>query len=566
MGRRRAASAAAAVVGGGAVLLWPAFLNGYPLVFVDTASFLHQTAVTPPVWDKPVVYGPLLHAFHWRGTLWPAAAAQALLLSWLLWRTGRMLRGGAGAGAHLLLVLALSAATAAPWFASLLMPDVLAPALVLAAALLGWGEPRPAERAGLLLVSVLAAAAHLSHLPLLGALLLVLAALGRWRGLRDGAAALVAAVLLVVATNAAFQGRAALSPHGAVFAVARLVADGPAARTIEARCPGAGWHLCRWAGGRLPTDSDEFLWSPDGPAWAPRLDGALPGGPISLAPEAGAILRETLAREPWGVLRAAAANTVRQLLAARTGDTLVPDHLPESVAVELARSFPAAENARFAASLQFHGTLPAAAAPFLWPHVPALAAGTVALVLAAFSAVRRGLARGDGAPARLPALRRVGVLANAGGDGRAQRAARPLRRAHRPWLLPLAGLMAWCRRGGWRGRRAGSPRRPRRCAPGPPRRDAARLRPGRRGAGVRRSSCWRVVKGVAGFGLPTVGLGLCVLSRPLPEAMALMLLPTIATNVWQAVAGGAPARDLAPVALVPAGRGGRDAGGGGQHF
>ena len=48
-----------------------------------------------------------------------------------------------------------------------------------------------------------------------------------------------------------------------------------------------------------------------------------------------------------------------------------------------------------------------------------------------------------------------------------------------------------------------------------------------------------LVKGVAGFGLPTVGLGLLVLSRPLPEAMALMLLPTIATNVWQAVAGGA---------------------------
>ena len=48
-----------------------------------------------------------------------------------------------------------------------------------------------------------------------------------------------------------------------------------------------------------------------------------------------------------------------------------------------------------------------------------------------------------------------------------------------------------------------------------------------------------LVKGVAGFGLPTVGLGLLALSRPLPEAMALMLLPTIATNIWQALAGGA---------------------------
>jgi hypothetical protein len=48
-----------------------------------------------------------------------------------------------------------------------------------------------------------------------------------------------------------------------------------------------------------------------------------------------------------------------------------------------------------------------------------------------------------------------------------------------------------------------------------------------------------VVKGVAGFGLPTVSLGLLALTRPLPEAMALVLLPTLATNIWQALASGA---------------------------
>lgn len=47
------------------------------------------------------------------------------------------------------------------------------------------------------------------------------------------------------------------------------------------------------------------------------------------------------------------------------------------------------------------------------------------------------------------------------------------------------------------------------------------------------------VKGVAGFGLPTVTLGLLALTRPLPEAMALMLAPTLATNVWQALVGPA---------------------------
>ena len=46
------------------------------------------------------------------------------------------------------------------------------------------------------------------------------------------------------------------------------------------------------------------------------------------------------------------------------------------------------------------------------------------------------------------------------------------------------------------------------------------------------------VKGVVGFGLPTITLGLLALTRPLPEAMALVVAPTLATNIWQALAGG----------------------------
>ncbi len=46
------------------------------------------------------------------------------------------------------------------------------------------------------------------------------------------------------------------------------------------------------------------------------------------------------------------------------------------------------------------------------------------------------------------------------------------------------------------------------------------------------------VKGVAGFGLPTVSIALLALARPLPEAMALMLVPSLTTNLWQAFAGG----------------------------
>jgi len=46
------------------------------------------------------------------------------------------------------------------------------------------------------------------------------------------------------------------------------------------------------------------------------------------------------------------------------------------------------------------------------------------------------------------------------------------------------------------------------------------------------------VKGVIGLGLPTVVLGLMTVASDLPTAMALLLVPSFATNLWQGMVGG----------------------------
>lgn len=45
------------------------------------------------------------------------------------------------------------------------------------------------------------------------------------------------------------------------------------------------------------------------------------------------------------------------------------------------------------------------------------------------------------------------------------------------------------------------------------------------------------VKGLVGMGLPTVVMGLLAAAMPLPQAAALMLLPSFVTNIWQAWRG-----------------------------
>ena len=47
-----------------------------------------------------------------------------------------------------------------------------------------------------------------------------------------------------------------------------------------------------------------------------------------------------------------------------------------------------------------------------------------------------------------------------------------------------------------------------------------------------------VVKGVIGLGLPSVSLALLAVIIDLPSAMALIVVPTFFTNVWQALVGG----------------------------
>jgi uncharacterized membrane protein YfcA len=61
-----------------------------------------------------------------------------------------------------------------------------------------------------------------------------------------------------------------------------------------------------------------------------------------------------------------------------------------------------------------------------------------------------------------------------------------------------------------------------------------------------------IVKGVIGLGLPTISMGLLALVMPPAEAAALLIVPSLATNVWQMLAGpnlGAILRRLWPAML-----------------
>ena len=156
---------AAAVALSALMLVWPAFWNGYPLIFADTGTYLGQALLIYLGWDRPPFYSVFLFATHWRLTLWGPILAQGLIMAHLLGMTLRVL-GRPNPWLLLPVVLALSVLTSLPWLAAQLMPDLFTGVVVLALWLLGFKAESLSrgERLWMLLLATAAIAFHQSHL------------------------------------------------------------------------------------------------------------------------------------------------------------------------------------------------------------------------------------------------------------------------------------------------------------------------------------------------------------------------------------------------------------------
>ncbi|OJW27306.1 MAG: hypothetical protein BGO51_05870 [Rhodospirillales bacterium 69-11] len=372
-----------AVLLGALILLWPAAWNGYPIVFSDTGTYLSQAIEHYLGWDRPPVYSLFMLPLHLRLSTWPVVAVQALLashtiaLAWRCFATPDPATPAAGPRLIFLLLL-LAAASWLPWLVCDLTPDLFTPLLVLALAMMVVTPDRlrPSERIWVAMFAGFMIATQLSSLPLAAALLLVLLPLRRRLGgagrVRWGLALAppVLAMAGLVAINLAGHGRAAISPYGNVFLLARVIYDGPGMAVLQRDCPAAGWRLCTTLDA-FPPDSDGFLWRADSPVQRA-------GGHKIVSAEANAIILAALRADPIGMAGSFAGNWGRQLVLVASGDGLEP--WPATVAPVIRRHFPGAEVEAYAQSRQARGIL-AVPATLARLHVVLGAAGLVLCLL-----------------------------------------------------------------------------------------------------------------------------------------------------------------------------------------
>jgi hypothetical protein len=275
-----------AVVAGALLMLWPAILNGYPLLYPDSISYLGDGRTLARIL---LLHGPKgylamrsefyslgIFFFHWDVSAWPIAALHALLTSYVIWLVVRDLAARRVELHFLALVALVSVTTSLGWYVCFIMPDILGPVLYLSIYLLVFARETLSarERWAVSAIAWWAMAAHSTHLMLAAGvcILLGLLLLLRWPPMHRrgrGVAGVAAIILLVAAAQMALHGylygKPTLNGNRMPYLTARIVADGPGRWYLQQHCGELKWAICAWAGS-LPHTDDDFLWA-DGGVW-----------------------------------------------------------------------------------------------------------------------------------------------------------------------------------------------------------------------------------------------------------------------------------------------------------
>jgi len=266
------------------MLTWPVFYNGFPLLYPDSMTylgdgpvlarkiFMHQSSSYYGM--RSFFYSLGILPFHWNVTAWPIVALQAILMAYMLWLVVRSVLPHRVATCYLILISALSVLTSLSWYVSIIMPDILGPALYLTFYLVVFARETLSrgERLAVMGIACWAVTAHATHMMLgVGLCIVLIGVRLLQRGSKELILRAMGEMTLILAIAAVAQltlygsvlGKPSLNGERPPYLMARLVVDGTGRRYLEQHCGEVRWTICSRIG-TLAGDADHFLWDSDG--------------------------------------------------------------------------------------------------------------------------------------------------------------------------------------------------------------------------------------------------------------------------------------------------------------
>jgi len=263
---------------GTCAFLWPAILNGYPLVYFDTADYLSVAftldfehffrGIGYPIWIR-------LTGFRFSG--WLPVIFQAAMNTALLCAVAQVVLRDNRRRIWIILVAVLGTAllSGGPRYASCLMADALTSWMFLGLCLWLLGTSRRIRIFGMLLTSATSLSHH-SHLPILLSCACLLYALSIilqdkvWTCTRRLILGVTLIATLLFPMNWVL-GKAVNSygSQSSLFLFNSFIGTGVVIETLDHYCPDAGWALCKlrqeFVEISKQSDPDWFLWNQASP-------------------------------------------------------------------------------------------------------------------------------------------------------------------------------------------------------------------------------------------------------------------------------------------------------------
>lgn len=245
-----------------------AFINGFPIVYSDTSTYLASGFQLETPFDRPITYGLFLRVFSLNGlSTWLVVFAQATITSTLIFLTVKLLTGNKRfLKIGLITSVFLALFTGLSWTVSQLMPDIFTPIALLCIVMIFSGEFKRGKMVLLYVLFLLSVAMHISHILLYGLILIAAFIVKRFffSDIFQTARNSQIAILLALTIIAIVTMGSAISKSKHVFFMGAMVEHGILQQFLDDKCNTTDYKLCVYRNS-LPEKAYQFVWDEDSP-------------------------------------------------------------------------------------------------------------------------------------------------------------------------------------------------------------------------------------------------------------------------------------------------------------
>ena len=257
------------LISGALLLLFSAYINGFPIVYSDTSTYLASGFELKAPFDRPIMYGLFLRLSSLNGiSLWSTIFCQGLIVSFLVFKLLRTFVPNLKNIniTFISIITLISLLTSVSWTSSQLFADIFTSILILSLIILVIGQSKKWVQILVYAIFFFATATHISHVSFNLLLILTILIVRQLKFLKIKEyiklRPLVISFFLTLLSISTMGSALSKSKHG--FLMGALVEHGIAKKYLDENCEDSNYKFCAYKDS-LPDKGWKFLWEEDSP-------------------------------------------------------------------------------------------------------------------------------------------------------------------------------------------------------------------------------------------------------------------------------------------------------------